>query len=87
MSRSHIVFNGPRFMLETAFNGLTYTLTHKSEGMDVFLQGDEANHFRHELDEASRAFPQASHDDIASWLWDQCCYGDAALPVTVFEEA
>lgn len=85
MSRSYIILDCPTFRLESWGNGSAYCLTNKVEQMDIHLaHGDEANLFREDMDTLIDGRPHMSFEDIAAYLWDQCGYGDAAMPVSPF---
>lgn len=83
-SRSYIILDCPMFRLETLGNGLAYVLTNKVEQMDCHIQGDEAHTFRNEMDAIVHANHHMSFEDVAAWLWDECGYGDSALPISPF---
>ena len=67
------------FQLESWGNGLAYALTHKPSGMQVYVQGEDANQFELDMAAAENAFPHKTDEEIMGWLWDQCDYGSAAI--------
>ena len=49
------IYNTLHHTVDSYGNGEAYCLSHKGEGLDVFLQGDDATQFRAELDAGEAA--------------------------------
>lgn len=79
------VFNAGRYRLDSYHSGLSYCLTDKRSQLEVFAQGDEARAFQQELEGTQDMF--ATWDEVAAWLWDQCNWGAASLPVDNYQFA
>lgn len=68
-----------QFQLECWDNGHAYALTHLPTNRQVYVQGEDANTFELERDQAEAAFPEKTDDQIMAWLWNECDYGSAAV--------
>lgn len=83
MSRSFTCFDGQSFRLTSWGRGVAFLLVNKREGMELFLQGDDALEFEADMEATTKSKPSLTFQQVAAWLWDQCGYGDAAMPCAV----
>ena len=79
--RSATIAQGERYKLISWGNGLAYCLEDTCEGLDVFVQGDEASDFRAAWDAVETVMADKPHDVPLGYMWDQMGYGAAGRPV------
>lgn len=75
-----IIHSGARFTLHSWGNGLSYNLVNRQVDLEYFCQGDDASDFEREQEDAEKAFPDKSADEILLYLWMHV-YVDAATKI------
>lgn len=74
--KSTIIHNLPAWQVTSYGNGLAYEVAHKPLKMSIFVQGDDAEQFRTELEALTERAPMMDYSDALAVLWND--YGASA---------
>lgn len=86
MYRSQVVIvRGGPYTLTSYGNGVAYRLANELEGLELFVQGDEASELRRDFDALESRYPTWTDATTLEFLWARVGYGDAATPIVRVE--